>query len=191
MIESNGDGLPAISVIVIDSRSHLKPKWVQKAVDSVGEQTLRNIELVILDNTERAHSIGKMFNQGVEKAKADWVFFLGDDDFISIDYLSSLKSFIDKYATEDTVVCTTYTTFFDDEKKAMSIRTNSAMGCFRREYLLENKFDEDLKKFVDVEMYKRLDAQGKKVKVCRWHFGAYYRQHGDNVSGRKNINPKG
>ena len=182
---------PAISVIMVDSRSHLKPEWVEKAINSVKEQAFKDIELIVIDNTERTHSIGRMFNQGVEKAEADWVFFLGDDDFISIDYLGSLKSFIDKYATEDTVVCTTYSTFFDDEKREMSINAAIAMGCFRREYLLENKFKEDIKRHVDVEMYKRLDAQGKKVKVCRWHFGAYYRQHGDNVSGRKNINPKG
>jgi glycosyltransferase involved in cell wall biosynthesis len=174
---------------MIDSRSHLKPEWVKKAIGSVEEQTLGGIELIVLDNKERTQSIGRVYNQGVELAKADWVYFLGDDDFLSVDYLASLKAFIDKYADEDTVCCSTYSTFFDDEKRVMSINTMTPMGAFKREYLLENKLREDIAKYIDVEIYKRFDAQGKKAKICRWHFGYYYRQHGDNVSGRKNIKP--
>jgi len=189
LISPNGDGKPAISVIIVDSRSHIHPKWVEKAIDSVKNQSFKDLELIVLDNKDRKSTIGKMDNQGVEVAEGDWVYFLGDDDFVSIDYFGSLYSFIDKYADEDTVACTTYTTFFDDEKKVMSINANTPMGAFRREYLLENKFNEDIKRFVDVDIYKRLDKQKKKAKVCRWHFGYYYRQHGDNVSGRKNIKP--
>ena len=125
----------------------------------------------------------------LKKLEADWVYFLGDDDFVSPDYFGSLKAFIDRYTDDKVVACSTYSTFFDDDKRVMSINTMTPMGCFRREYLLKEKFKEDLKKHVDVEMWKRLDEQGWKGKVCRWHFGYYYRQHGDNVSGRKNIKP--
>ena len=189
MDKTNGDGKPAISVIIIDSRSHLKPEWVEKAIDSVKEQTFKDLEVIVLDNTGRTNSIGNMFNQGVQTASADWVYFLGDDDFVSIDYFGSLKAFIDKYADEDTVCCSTYSTFFDDEKRVMSINAMTPMGCFKRDYLLENKFNEDIIKYIDVEMYQRLDKQGKKAKVCRWHFGYYYRQHDGNISGRKTIKP--
>ena len=189
MSKFNGDGKPAISVIIIDSRSLIKPEWVEKAIDSVKTQTFKDLELIVLDNTKRTNSIGNMDNQGVELAEADWVYFLGDDDFVSLDYFGSLKAFIDKYADENTVCCSTYSTFFDDEKKVMSINAMTPMGAFRREYLLENKFDEEIKRYIDVEMYKRFDKQGWKAKICRWHFGYYYRQHKDNISGRKTIKP--
>jgi hypothetical protein len=131
-----------------------------------------------------------MFNQGAELAKADWVYYLGDDDFVSPDYFASLKMFIDKYVNDEAyVAASSYSIFFDEEKKVMSINAMTPMGAFRRSYLLSHKFNEDLEKYIDVDYYKRLDADGKKAKIMRWHFGYYYRQHGDNISGRKNIKP--
>ena len=178
-----------ITVVIVDSRSKNHPEWVEKAVGSVKEQTLQNIELIVLDNTERKYSIGAMYNRGLELAESKWVYFLGDDDFVSPDYFASLCTFIEKFADDDTVACSTYSTFFDDEKKVSSINAMTPMGAFRREYFLEHPFDENLVKYVDVEAYKRFDKEGKKAKICRWHFGYYYRQHGGNISGRKNIKP--
>jgi len=181
---------PTISVVIIDSRSHTNPEWVEKAIDSVREQSLENIELIILDNKERNRSIGRLYNQGIEEAKADWVYLLGDDDYISPDFLASIKTFIDKFADEDVVMCSTYSTFFDDEKKIMSAKTKSPFGCCRKSYFLEHKFDETLVNYIDVDAYARLKEDGKKMIACKWHFGYYYRQHNDNVSGRKEITPK-
>jgi hypothetical protein len=190
LIDSKGDGKPAISVIIIDSRSDKHPEWVEKAINSVKDQSFKDIELIVLDNVERKCSIGAMYNRGVELATADWVYLLGDDDFVSPDFFGSLTTFINLYAdNKDVVSCSTYSTFFDDDKKQMSINTMTPFGAFRREYLLENPLDESLEKYIDVNIYKRFDKQGKKAKICRWHFGYYYRQHGDNVSGRKNIKP--
>ena len=189
MIKENGDGKPAISVIIIDSRSDKHPEWVDKAISSVKEQTLENIELIVLDNRDRKCSIGAVYNRGMELATADWVYLLGDDDFVSPDYFASLITFIYKYATEDTVACTTYSTFFDDEKKESSINAMTPFGAFRRDYILKNPFDETLTKYVDVNIYERIKKDGKKAQACRWHFGYYYRQHEGNVSGRKNIKP--
>jgi len=164
------------------------PEYVDKAINSVKGQTFQDIELIVLDNKERTHSIGRMFNQGAELASADWVYFLGDDDFVSPDYFASLKMFIDRYAIEEKYVAvSSYSIFFDDEKKVMSTNAMTPMGAFRRDYLLSHKFNEDLEKYIDVDYYKRLDADGKKAKIMRWHFGYYYRQHDGNVSGRKII----
>lgn len=176
-----------ISVVIVDSRSKEHPEWVEKAVGSVKEQALDGMELIILDNTERKYSIGRMYNQGLELAENDWVYFLGDDDFVSPDFFMSLASFIKKFADEDTVVCTTYSTFFDDDKRVSSINTMTPMGAFKRDYFLEHPLDEKLIRYIDVEAYQRFKKDGKKAKVCRWHFGYYYRQHEDNISGRKHI----
>ena len=191
---NNGGGKPAISVIVIDSRSNSNPDWVEKCLNSVKDQTLQNIELIVLNNLEKKYSIGKLYNQGVEAAEADWVYFLGDDDYVSPDFFASLVAFIDRYTEDYVVACSTYSTFFDDEKREMSINTMAPFGAFRREFLLKNKFDETLDRYIDAEMYKRVGEMGKvegvhKARVCRWHFGYYYRQHGGMVSGKKIIKP--
>ena len=185
----DGEGKPAFSVIIIDSRSKTHPEWVKKAVDSIKEQSLSNVELIVIDNTEHLCSIGSAYNQGIKEAKADWVYLLGDDDYISPDFLASLKVFIDRYVDDSVVMCSTYSTFFDDEKRVMSINTKSPFGACRRDYFLEHKFDETLTKYIDVDAHERLKADGKKMVACKWHFGYYYRQHEDNVSGRKIIKP--
>jgi len=179
---------PLITVVIIDSRSHLHPEWVDKSISSVKNQSIADkIELIVVDNTDRSESIGKLWNKGMELAKADWVFFLGDDDYVSPDYFASLNTFIDEFAGEDTVVCSTFCCFFDEEEESMAAMAKAPTGCFRKEYFLNHKFNETLIKHIDVDAYKRVTADGKDMKACRWHFGYYYRQHDDMVSGRKNI----
>lgn len=188
MINSNGDSKPAISVIIIDSRSDIHPEWVNKAIDSVKTQSLQNIELIVLKNIDKKCTIGAMYNRGVELAESDWVYFLGDDDFVSPDFFASLTTFIERFVQDDKyVAASTYSTFFDDEKQKMSINTMTPFGAFRKSYLVENPLNENINKYIDVDIYKRFDRQGYRAKICRWHFGYYYRSHGEQVSGRKNI----
>ena len=178
---------PLITVVIIDSRSHLHPAWVNTSINSVKTQSIADkVELIVVDNTDRKSSIGKLWNEGMALAKADWVFFLGDDDYVSPDYFASLRTFIDEFAKEDTVVCSTFCVFFDDQG-LMAAVAKAPTGCYRKEYFLDHKFDEDLIKWIDVDSYKKLTADGKKMIACRWHFGYYYRQHEGMVSGRKNL----
>lgn len=182
--EIGGSETPSISVVIVDSRSHTNQEWVQQAIDSVKEQTIQDIELIVLDNRERLFTIGRMYNQGLQQASADWVFFLGDDDYVSKDYFASLLSFIEGL-DEETVIASTYSIFFDDEKEERAIKAKSPMGAYRREYFLEHPLKEHLTKYIDVNAVEDAVKDGKKMLTCPWHFGYFYRQHNNQVSGRK------
>ena len=80
---------PVLSFVVIDSRSDEHPDWVSDSVRSVQTQNIP-IELKIVNNVGRKHTIGKCWNAGVKSATCDWVVFLGDDDFVSHDYAKVL-----------------------------------------------------------------------------------------------------
>lgn len=185
-----GSDAPSISVVIVDSRSHTHPEWVQKAIDSVKGQTLDDIELIVLDNKDRLFTIGRMYNQGLQNATADWVYFLGDDDYVSCDYFATLKVFIERYINEDTVIASTYSTFFDDDKKEKALKTKCPMGAYKREYFLEHPFHEYLIKYIDVNAVEEAGKDGKNMATCPWHFGYYYRQHSDNISSRKIVGKK-
>ena len=182
--EIGGSETPSISVVIVDSRSNEHPEWVQQAIDSIKNQTIQDIELIVLDNTQKLFTIGRMYNQGLQQATADWVFFLGDDDYLSKDYLASLVSFIEDMS-EDTVIVSTYSIFFDEEKQERAIKSNSPMGAYRREYFLEHPFREYITKYIDVNAVEDAVKDNKKMITCPWHFGYFYRQHNNQISGRK------
>ena len=175
-------------MVIVDSRSKEHPEWVNESILSVKEQSIVDkVELLVMDNTDRSSSIGKCWNEGIEKAKADWVFFLGDDDYLTPDYLASLCTFIDKFAKEDIVVCSTFCILFDEGRGISGAYAKAPTGAFRREYFLEHKFDETLVKHIDIDAYDRVRKDDKNMIVCKWHFGYYYRQHENQISGRKDI----
>lgn len=184
-ILGRGNSSPFFSIVIVDSRSDKFSHWVEKAVYSVKKQTLENIELILIENIGKEHSIGKCFNEGMKLASGRWVYFLGDDDYLSFDYLSSLKCFIDNFSDHKTVIATTNSTFFTTDGKEVSAKDKAVMGSFLKDYWGDSPFDETLEKWVDVEAYERAEKDGKEAIVCRWHYGYFYRQHNNNVSGRK------
>ena len=185
------EGDPKISVVVVDSRSKLAPAMLEKCLDSLDEQSFKDFELVLIDNTDRFHTIGKCYNLGADVASSEWVYYLGDDDYITPDYLHSLMVFLE---IDDVVeildgayAVSTYLTMFDSSKDEQALKASQPMGLFNRAYTVKNRFNETLSKYVDVDFGERAIADGKNMITCPWHFGYYYRQHSDNVSGRKRI----
>jgi len=187
IIKRRGDNLPFFTVIIVDSRSHEFPKWVEKAVFSVTNQTIEDLEMICIDNRDKAYSIGKCFNEGLRLATGKWVYFLGDDDYISFDYLASLKNYIENFTNENTVVASTYCTFFSDSGDEVEPKDKIVMGAFLKSYVGDNYFNEDLKQWIDVNAFQKCLDDKKNIKVCRYHYGYFYRQHYNNISGRKVI----
>ena len=176
-----------LSVVIVDSRSKKHPEWVKECIDSVKRQTVEDLEVIVLDNTERMFSIGRMYNEGLEKATGDWVLYVNDDDYISDDYCASLIAFIEKTIKEEPemVIATSGATFFDEVTNLRSVKMNSPIGAWKRDYFLVNKFDESLTRYIDVECSNRARDAGKKICVMPWHFGYYYRSHPGQISGKK------
>ena len=177
---------PVLSVVIIDSRSKQHPKWVEECIDSVKNQSLSNLELIVLDNRERFFTAGRMRNQGLQEATADWVLFVDDDDFISPDYCTSLAVFI-QGAPDDVKICSTYSTFFKETTKEKTRKEKAPLGAYNREYFLEHPFKEHLNKYVDVNALEDLKKDGFRMTTCPYHFGYYYRSHDGQISGKKHV----
>lgn len=170
---------PKVSIIVIQTRE----KWIDAAMQSIERQLYPNLEIIQIDNMEKKKTIGECWNIGVEKAEGKYCFFMGDDDMISPDYITTLVAFIETAPVGHSMKgATTYLTAFEDKKTYQIPVKIYPTGMFQRKYLLTHKFDEKLKKRVDTEFYKKYgrDILG----LCYWHFGYFYRQHDNMVSGK-------
>ena len=170
------------SIVIIDSRSDLHPDWVQVAVQSAQNQTMP-CEVIIIPNIGREHTIGECWNRAVEIAETEWVMFLGDDDYISRDYVQTLYNFAAERM--DYQMVTSYMTAFQDATENNVLMTRIPTGMWRREYLAANPFNEALTKGVDREYIEKYVQSGNKYLVVPYHFGYFYRKHQDySCAGR-------
>lgn len=103
-----------IAVSVIVSVYNVE-KYLHKCLESIVNQTLTNIEIIILvdgspDNsvlicdeyqrrdgrvcvyTHENRGLGETRNRGIEIAKGEYLFFVDSDDYMSLDYIESLYS---------------------------------------------------------------------------------------------------
>lgn len=178
---------PLFSIIIVDSRSDEEPGWVKKAVKSALNQSEHDLELILIDNRDKTASIGKCYNLGLTLASGKWVYYLGDDDYISPDYIHSLKVYAEKFCTNNDVIVSTYCTFFDDDLQELKRMDKMPMGAYRKEYFLNHPFNETLKRYIDIDAIERATKNKKLIRICPFHYGYYYRQHSSQISGRKQI----
>lgn len=181
------DGLPIVSVVIVNSRGRKSPEMLQECLDSLRNQSYYNIEPVIVENVDRLITIGKAFNEGVKIAKGEWVLFLGDDDFITPDYVQALISYLYFSGETQPVAISTFLTMFTEINTTTSKEPRELIvtGMWRREYLVKYPFAEYLTKYVDTDMMQQTEQRGDKMIVLRWHYGYFYRSHFDQVSGHK------
>lgn len=158
-------------------------KYIEKCVESLVNQTLKDIEIIIINDgstdntlnilnklsksssikvmTTKNNGIGITRNNGLKKAKGDYIFFLDGDDYIENNALELMyNAAISKKA--DIVICDMYKVFNDNKvKKSLKIdfcdgdlKENKAQliqiplgpcgKLFKRE-ILKNSFAENLK----------------------------------------------
>ncbi len=164
-----------------------RPTKVKEAIDSARAQIYNGkINIHTVDNVGRQVSIGKAFNTIADRAKGKWILYLGDDDIITPDYCSSLMTALLYPPDPNPVSITSYSTYFDDKRQKR--KDTIPTGIWRKDYVVEKKFDEDLKKLVDIDFFNRADRDDTVSRILvDWHYGYFYRQHDGNVSGRKKI----
>ena len=173
--------LPKVSFIMVQSRQN---KWVDIAKSSINIQYYPNKEFIVIDNLKKDKSIGKCYNEGAKKATGMFCLFVGDDDKLAPDYTMSLVLNIlyNIINGKKQYGITSHVTAFDDEMEFSTPVLLYPTGMWNREYLLDNPFDEKLKKKIDTEYYNNggMDV----ATIVGWNYGYFYRQHDDQVSGR-------
>jgi len=173
---------PKISVVFVVSRIKTERNFVVEALNSLKNQIYPNYEIVWIENYNKMKTIGKCFNEGVQEATGDWVLFFADDDVLSMDYLANIASGI-MSAPEDVVCISTNITMFgiDAEQRMEKAPT----GCWKKSFLIENPFVEWANRYVDTEMFERMNRKEKKILILKHNYGYYYRSHQGQASGQK------
>ena len=171
---------PLISIVVVDSRSDTHVEWVDTCVQSIRNQNIP-VELILVNNVGCKRSIGECFNLGVKEAKCDWVAFVGDDDYVSFDYAEVLWRWInDKEVKRQRVISVaTYMTAFDEDSGDHFPLARQSTGAWRRDYLLEYPFNEELKKGIDREYIEEAQKRNEMMVCIKYYFGYFYRKHQD------------
>lgn len=183
--------LPTIDVLMVNSRG-ADHTWARQAVDSVHRQSYP-CGLLILDNNDRALSIGAAYNELVRSSNADLVLFLSDDDHLEPDLVASMEVLL-HLATQQSsgvvVHITTFTTMLVEHLGQALQAQHPHLGMFRRQFLVEHPFNESLEKNIHLDMFERLGRTtqflGKPVSRTVAHtYGYIYRQHIGQASGMK------
>lgn len=182
-------GLPIVSVVVINSRGKKEPQMLRQCFDSIRWQSYPNIEPVVVENWDKLITIGKAWNEAVKACRGDWVLFLGDDDYITPDYVQSLVATAYSGYDEKTVGFSSYLTMFTNINGIINQEPRQVIptGMWKRQYLLEHPLQEYLTKYVDTELMDSCVEMGYKYETMKWHYGYYYRSHMDQVSGHKQL----
>lgn len=177
--------IPAISVVVLRGRDN--EEWYQECINSLNGSILPLHEIVVVENRDRAISIGAGWNLGAREATGEWVFFIGDDDFVSPEYFIALvTSYYAAIATphnKEIITVSSYPTAFNDEDgAAFPVVGRTVTGMWKRDYLLANPFNEELTRLIDAE-YVATHVKNNIV-IARHSYGYFYRQHTGKTSGR-------
>ena len=156
----NSNGLISIIVPVYNVE-----KYLSKCLDSIINQTYKNLEIILIDDgsTDKSGEICDKYknedkriivihqlnggvsaarNTGIGVAKGRYILFIDSDDWIEKDYVSSLFT----YAGDDTIVCCGYKRIFDDKIIEHSVKKLDELNKVEFLNLLQ---DYELKKHKD------------------------------------------
>jgi len=185
---------PEIGVIIINSRGATNP-WFIQAMESVKSQSYGNVVLATVDNNDHKFTIGKAWNDAVKKLKMNdckFVFFLGDDDAITPDLLSTLlvnfqhqvKAF--EGAGHKLVGISSMCYMVNKDMVPIMPQNISAPGLFPIDTFDKYQFNELLPKLVDTDFLDRINNSiADRVAAIPFCYGYFYRQHATMVSGIK------
>ena len=171
---------PLVSIIIINSRGLQHGDWVHNSIQSALHQNIP-VDVIEIKNLNREKTIGKCWNEGVKLAKCDYVFFLGDDDYIAFSHCEMLYRWFNSDRIKNSRVqnISSYMIAFEDEtgKKTALARQNT--GMWKKDYLLKYPFNENLTRGVDREYIEETLKRGDLVTIIEYDFSYFYRKHSD------------
>lgn len=182
---------PLVNIIVINSRQLTHPQYIKECFDSIREQSYNNIKPIIVSNYQKLMTIGKCWNEAIKQCTGEWIFFLGDDDMITNDYIQSLITEYNSYPESDyknkIVMLSSFCTIFRDSGE-YERKDIIPTGMWKRDYLLKYPFKEFLTKLVDSSYMDATKERGDIMHIVEHQYGLYYRSHTEQVSGIKALN---
>lgn len=185
-VERQIPNFPLVSVVVVNSRQLTHRDKVKRCFDSIRNQIYPKLEVIKVNNVERLVSIGKCFNDGIKASKGDLILFVGDDDWISADYIHSLVDTLLRNPDPKSVGVTSYLTIFNDSNEFEHAKLVPT-GMWYKEWLIDHPFKEYLTKYVDTELFEETKNLGYNVKIAGNQYGYYYNSHDGQISGNKKL----
>lgn len=163
---------------MINSRSTRHKDWVDMAIKSIKNQ-FYPVEFIIVNNTDRKHTIGECWNKGVKQATKDWCLFVGDDDFFARDFTLTFAVWADLLKDKNPTAISCNMTALGEEAQRLLHRPFT--GMWKKEYLLRHPFDETLTRGVDREYTNEALKRNKVFLTIPHYYGYYYRQHDEKT----------
>jgi hypothetical protein len=178
--------LEGITVIMINAGRNYK--WFERAKSAVmGQIYPCEIELKIMDNTDRKLTIGRCWNELIRHAKFNYIFVFDDDDTLAPMLLFNLMFYLQRIKlsnkNKDIIGVSPHLTLVEDGKKSIASNYYTS-GLIEKKWLLKVPFDETLERGIDIAWDNAIAKKGKAVAIQDWNHGFYYRQHDQMVSGR-------
>lgn len=179
---------PKVTIAIVNSRMKSEPMMVKQCYDSLRKQTYENIQIVVIENYDKLLTIGKCFNDAAKRAKGKYILFLGDDDFIVDDYITTLVAMIENTVVANVVGISSYLTLFsinDKNEMRREPRELIPTGMWNVKWLRKNPFKEYLTRYVDTELMDKARDEGNIQLIAAHSYGYFYRAHPNQVSGYK------
>lgn len=172
-----------ISIIVIDSRGDKHPEWVQTCLRSIQNQIYPVHECIVEMNRDLSRTIGKCWNDAVKKAKGDYIFLVGDDDFIAHDCIQVMAQHAAMQPNMQRV--TTFITPFDNKTGIYYALQRETTGMIKKDYIVKHPFNEKLKIGIDREWIQEYQKRGDPHICIPYYYGHWYRKHDDYSCSHK------
>lgn len=188
VIQKKRNRKPKVTIAIVNSRMKTDPMMVKQCYDSLRKQTYENIQIVVIENYDKMLTIGKCFNDAARRAKGKYILFIGDDDFVTDDYVTTLVSMIEDTSVANVVGISSYLTLFSINDKGEMTREPRELiptGMWNTKWIKKNPFKEYLTRYVDTELMDKARADGNVQLVAAHSYGYFYRAHPQQVSGFK------
>jgi hypothetical protein len=175
--------MPSVTVGIVQTRNKYLPELFH-SLDLQGY----DIEIDLLDNRAREKTVGQCYNELADRCTTDFILYVGDDDYLSEDYVYQIISAYVKrqFIQPGIVAVVTGGTMFDETGKA-SVTLSIPTGLWKADFVRAARFDEKLVRQVDTEFFQRFGRDYPNNCLLRlpWVYGYFYRQHSNNLSGNK------
>lgn len=129
---------PYISIVV--PIYHIPERYLRKCIESLREQTLREIEIILINDGSTSQNaqicdeyakkepkivvihqenqgVSVARNEGIKIAKGEWISFVDPDDWVEPDMMAKLYEMVRKNDSIDIAICSSYANYQDHEIK--------------------------------------------------------------------------